>query len=1300
MSSDIQENKGLIREEEGAESTLPKSETESNHTNDEITDIKTSKSSTDPKCQKQQLDSDEHPSASSAIHTRDDPSNSDTVDDPNLGEQENITSHDVKGKGVISSERKSFDLGEQQPHIDQHALGSTNSNSSINENKTGASKPDEKKLGSSKMALAITEDYIAQHAYDEPSEDDDEGLEYASDSESEENLASVNDELDIEASSTAQSETSSKNTSVKSHNQKIDNREANQEESGEEVDESDGSYMEYNYSHVDQETDSLAHQLGRFAANSGNSTAKAALKSNISPISSPQIEGSSNIYGGSSDIGSSATLSSLSSNHSKLSPAAAKLRSNQATPSSSKNKRSISGVSIPFGMFGKSSSDSRKPSSNKPVDEADSSVGTKISGATAFIESGIESLTNNLSINSISNFGSKYLGIPEFSKKKASSSSSRDNGAKKSQATSLSEPESGSSESSSRPSLPHSLSISHLEDMASMPSDESSVTALSGNMHSSPTTALSFDTGFGSSGFNVLDTEIMLGSTIIDYQNDSSSNNFYDNNDEVDGYTTNTAQNELSTLETNQIPNNEIGSTKNNELLDLPSPHLTPIATTSPSEIVVTDVSGITSTSGLISETGSMPPLDIEPGSEAATILSEVLDSDMDVSNVFSAHNSSRGSAQSSVHGSTQNSIYEPGNSSHWNSTSGLSQIGGYAEPNLELEVPIDTHTDAGLEYPSSLSPELSITSDSDSDNYDDYDNHIIDGPQESEYNNGDDDDNTSRDVSEEARAIREEQELSRFLARKKQYFILSTAGKPIYSMYGSDELITGYMGVFQAIVSYFEDDTQSNSNEPAPDNRGKGQVASQKEGLRFLRAGNTIFVFALEDPLILIAVDKLGQTESQLRSQLDLLYTQILSTLTKSQLSKVFRGRTNFDLRPMLAGTEVFLNALTSEMSFGSPGILLGSLECLRLRKSVRAKMHTILSERRTKSLLYGMIVADSRLVAVIRPRRHSLHPPDLHLIFSMIFNTHSFSKGRGEHWVPICLPKFNATGFLYAYIHFFAPPQVALVLISADKNSFFELQAAKEQIVGDLETYNLISPITNSLKRGRYRTIEILGTPHLSSNLATAVAESSRGLITGVGRGRVSISARGGFHSSSTQQQGLPSQPSIPASLLLAPFTIRHFLYKSKQNVQFVMPSFDPHYMDARSRHKLMVLYHQLHGALHAGGSLNSGGGSTGLRVYHVSRGKRGVEGSALSWITPTFELYCVTGSAHEAIHIPEEDGAGNQGDESNDATRQQFNTAANLVAANINNKDAMLRAVKAIVNWIKLHEERLFIFGGSVF
>jgi vacuolar fusion protein MON1 len=41
----------------------------------------------------------------------------------------------------------------------------------------------------------------------------------------------------------------------------------------------------------------------------------------------------------------------------------------------------------------------------------------------------------------------------------------------------------------------------------------------------------------------------------------------------------------------------------------------------------------------------------------------------------------------------------------------------------------------------------------------------------------------------------------------KKHVFILSSAGKPIYSRYGDESSLAGFVGVLQAIVSFIADD-------------------------------------------------------------------------------------------------------------------------------------------------------------------------------------------------------------------------------------------------------------------------------------------------------------------------------------------------------------------------------------------------------------------------------------------------------------------------------------------------------------
>ncbi|ODQ67846.1 DUF254-domain-containing protein [Nadsonia fulvescens var. elongata DSM 6958] len=414
------------------------------------------------------------------------------------------------------------------------------------------------------------------------------------------------------------------------------------------------------------------------------------------------------------------------------------------------------------------------------------------------------------------------------------------------------------------------------------------------------------------------------------------------------------------------------------------------------------------------------------------------------------------------------------------------------------------------------------------------------------------------------------------FLSQEKHFFILSTAGKPIYSLHGDDNMIMSYMGVLLTIISFFQ---------------GQSHDTDNSDQLRSFTAGNSLFVASYEDPLILVAISKRGESEQQLRNQIDVLYTQILSTLTKSQISRVFKGRTNFDLRRLLGGTEKFLTALTREICKGSPPILLSALECAKLPRTIREKITTILLSHKSPSLLYGLVVSDSRLVSVIRPRKHSLHPPDLLLLFNMIFHTTAFRDGE-EHWVPICLPKFNSTGFLYAHIFQFSKNSV-LVLISADKDAFFELRTVKDNILKSLRRDNLIKPIELAVNNGfSFRTIDI-PVPH-----------------------------------------------------------IRHFLYKSKLDVQFIMPNIEPHFFPTTSSRKaLMGYYHKLHAMVHA-----KNGGK--LKMVYFTKGSATFFGCD----SPTFELYFATGP---------------------DTT-----------------KAILTLSVRAILAWVSKNKERLFIMGGGVF
>lgn len=111
-----------------------------------------------------------------------------------------------------------------------------------------------------------------------------------------------------------------------------------------------------------------------------------------------------------------------------------------------------------------------------------------------------------------------------------------------------------------------------------------------------------------------------------------------------------------------------------------------------------------------------------------------------------------------------------------------------------------------------------------------------------------------------------------------------------------------------------------------------------------------------------------------------------------------------------------------------------------------------------------------------------------------------------------------------------------------------------------------------------------------------------------------------------------------------------LRHFVYKSRGNVQYTMPSFEPYFHGLVARRRLISLYHSLHASIHTR--------TAHLKVQHcVAR-----DSISLVWETPVFELYCVAGP---------------------NASREALAQGANRV-----------------IKWIRREEERVFIIGGAVF
>lgn len=65
-------------------------------------------------------------------------------------------------------------------------------------------------------------------------------------------------------------------------------------------------------------------------------------------------------------------------------------------------------------------------------------------------------------------------------------------------------------------------------------------------------------------------------------------------------------------------------------------------------------------------------------------------------------------------------------------------------------------------------------------------------------------------------------------------------------------------------------------------------------------------------------------------------------------------------------------------------------------------------------------VLVAQGRVITLVRPKKHSIHPSDLHILINTVQSSSSVNSSAAASWLPICLPKFNPAAFVNAYVTF----------------------------------------------------------------------------------------------------------------------------------------------------------------------------------------------------------------------------------------------------------------------------------------
>ncbi|XP_061583340.1 vacuolar fusion protein MON1 homolog B [Cololabis saira] len=280
----------------------------------------------------------------------------------------------------------------------------------------------------------------------------------------------------------------------------------------------------------------------------------------------------------------------------------------------------------------------------------------------------------------------------------------------------------------------------------------------------------------------------------------------------------------------------------------------------------------------------------------------------------------------------------------------------------------------------------------------------------------------------------------------RKHVFVLSEAGKPIYSRYGSEEALSSTMGVMMALVSF---------------------VQSGDNIIRSVYSDGHSVVFLQKGPLVLVCVSSSRQSEQQLRGELLYVYYQIISMLTQASISRIFEHKKNYDLRRLLAGSEKILDGLLNLVD-SDPSFLLAAVHCLPLASTLRDSLSQILQKAITPNLVFSILIAKNQLLTIVQEKTviedARLEPADVHLLLNLIGASSAFQAG--EIWTPICLPLFNPDCYFYAYISYLDPPEctVCLLLLSTDKEAFYAVADCKRKIEEAMLAQNSLSLIAKA--------------------------------------------------------------------------------------------------------------------------------------------------------------------------------------------------------------------------------------------
>ena len=279
------------------------------------------------------------------------------------------------------------------------------------------------------------------------------------------------------------------------------------------------------------------------------------------------------------------------------------------------------------------------------------------------------------------------------------------------------------------------------------------------------------------------------------------------------------------------------------------------------------------------------------------------------------------------------------------------------------------------------------------------------------------------------------------WLAHRSHVIVFTYSGKPVYTRYGSEDLIAGFTGTLQALMAKVA---------------VLGLSSSGNDQLKTITFGRLRVVFLDRSPLILVSICKQKDvpTESNFRL-LKAVHAQVIFILTGS-INTTLTERANFDVRSLLGGTKPLMVNLISWMH---RDMLLAiedsAVEALPLPYPTRLALTTVLQVHTPDCCALALLLSGHRVIATAAPR--TAYPLvsacDMILLINLVVSSTSLRSGEG--WTPVCLPSVSQEAFVYAYVHFLTE-EIAYVCLSLSPESenFYAISRQSQLIQESLQT------------------------------------------------------------------------------------------------------------------------------------------------------------------------------------------------------------------------------------------------------